>query len=86
MLFELYEILDAPCCFCGYNGPGYYQAHTHSENCPFYEIGGGEERKHALVVWGKKRMLGVSGYATSVCACCINSCDKKLTDCQNSGG
>ena len=59
---ELHELLDAPCIFCGYNGQGYYQAHTHDQNCPFYEIGGADERKHAFVVWGKKRMLQVKGH------------------------
>ena len=27
---------DAPCIFCGYNGPNYYQPKTHDRNCPFY--------------------------------------------------
>ena len=54
------RILEAPCCFCGYNGPGYYQPHTHDKLCPWYEIGGGEERKHALIVFAKKRFLKIS--------------------------
>ena len=61
-LFELHEILGAPCLFCKYNGPRFYSAHTHKKECPFYEIGGSAERKHALVVWAKKGMLKVSGY------------------------
>lgn len=57
-------VLDAPCCFCGYNGQGYYQSNTHKPDCPFYEIGGKDEREHALVVWAKKGMLRVTGYAS----------------------
>jgi hypothetical protein len=34
----------SPCLFCGYNGQGYYQAHTHAKDCPWYEVGGLEER------------------------------------------
>ena len=37
-------LLKAPCRVCGYNGPGYYQAGTHSKDCFFYTIGGLEER------------------------------------------
>ncbi len=42
------KITEAPCIFCGYNGAGYYQKHTHGKHCPYYEIGGNEERKDAL--------------------------------------
>ena len=38
----------APCVFCGYNGAGFYQAGTHAEACPWYTVGGGEERSVML--------------------------------------
>ena len=38
----------APCVFCGYNGAGFYQAGTHAEDCPWYTVGGGEERSVML--------------------------------------
>ncbi len=33
------HILDAPCVFCGYNGPGYWQTGTHAKDCPWHDIG-----------------------------------------------
>jgi hypothetical protein len=39
----------APCRFCGYNGPDYYKAGSHAPDCPWYNIGGMDERKAALV-------------------------------------
>lgn len=46
------ELLEAGanngCLFCGYNGEGYWQHHTHTRNCPWYEIGGFQERAEAL--------------------------------------
>ena len=33
-----------PCVFCGYNGSNYWSRFTHSEKCPFYNIGGMLER------------------------------------------
>ena len=38
----------APCVFCGYNGAGFYQAGTHAKDCPWYTVGGGEERSVML--------------------------------------
>jgi hypothetical protein len=38
------KLLKAPCVYCGYNGEGYWQKHTHHENCPFYNSGGEEGR------------------------------------------
>ena len=35
---------EAPCCFCRYNGPGFFQAKTHKMSCPFYHVGGKDER------------------------------------------
>ena len=37
-------LLDAPCNFCGYNGPGYFQAGTHYLQCVWYSVGGYSER------------------------------------------
>ena len=44
-----HDVLGAPCIFCGYNGVGYWQGKTHSKECPWYETGGGYERKEALL-------------------------------------
>jgi hypothetical protein len=44
---QIDKILEAPCIFCGYNGSGYWQLHTHKKSCPFFEIGGKEERSEA---------------------------------------
>uniref|UniRef100_A0A6M3KX25 Uncharacterized protein n=1 Tax=viral metagenome TaxID=1070528 RepID=A0A6M3KX25_9ZZZZ len=44
-----HDVLDAPCIFCGYNGVGYWQGKTHSKECPWYETGGGYERKVRLL-------------------------------------
>jgi len=27
---------QAPCIFCGYDGPGFYQNDTHDKSCPYY--------------------------------------------------
>lgn len=45
---EREQVVAAPCIFCGYDGGGYWQDHTHSKDCPFYEIGGVMERIKAL--------------------------------------
>jgi len=58
-LFKINELLDAPCVFCKYNGPGYYQPHTHKKWCPFYEIGGDRERENAIVVFARKGRLNI---------------------------
>lgn len=41
-------LLEAPCHWCGYNGPNYWQAGTHHEGCPVRGIGGMVEREHWL--------------------------------------
>lgn len=41
-------LLEAPCVFCGYNGPGYWQRLTHDKNCPWYPQGGFNERREVL--------------------------------------
>ena len=40
--------LNAPCMFCGYNGPLYWQAGSHEHDCPFLKVGGGLERQEIL--------------------------------------
>jgi len=42
------ELLEAPCCFCGYNGQGYWQTRTHAIECPWYSVGGSKERENFL--------------------------------------
>lgn len=39
------KILNAPCAFCNYSGPGYWSAYTHDEHCPFYRVSGKANRK-----------------------------------------
>ena len=45
---EAKDTLEAPCTFCGYNGRGYWQPATHDKHCPWFDLGGYEERKQAL--------------------------------------
>jgi len=40
--------LDSPCVFCDYNGRGYWQKETHNKYCPFYKVGGVEDRENKL--------------------------------------
>ena len=42
------KLLSAPCVFCGYNGPNYWQIHSHAKDCLWYDIAGMEERKELL--------------------------------------
>jgi hypothetical protein len=51
------DLLSAPCGFCGYNGPGYWQPHTHAAACPFYEVGGKMEREEFFVELVRKKMF-----------------------------
>jgi hypothetical protein len=37
--------LGAPCAWCDYSGPGYWQPGTHAPDCPWHRVGGEEERK-----------------------------------------
>jgi len=45
---DLDDFLEAPCKFCKYNGPGYWQVGTHAESCPWRDIGGEADRKGRL--------------------------------------
>ena len=42
------ELLSAPCKWCGYNGSEYWQTKTHSDECPWYGVGGKADRLHVL--------------------------------------
>ena len=52
-------LLGAPCVFCGYNGPGYYQAKTHKKHCYWYHVGGREEREFAVVKAATERRIRI---------------------------
>jgi len=41
---SMHNLLNAPCLFCGYSGAGYYQAGTHTNDCPWHNVGGDSER------------------------------------------
>ena len=42
------RLISAPCVFCNYDGPEYWQQHTHDRKCPWHRIGGLAERRDAL--------------------------------------
>ncbi len=42
------DALRAPCRWCGYNSEHYWQAGSHTEECPWHKVGG--ERERALVM------------------------------------
>jgi hypothetical protein len=42
------RILEAPCIFCGYSGPNYFQARTHGDSCPWRQVGGMFERQSLI--------------------------------------
>lgn len=42
------DITTAPCIFCGYSGARYWQRHSHSIDCPWYEVGGAQEREDII--------------------------------------
>lgn len=42
------KLISAPCVFCNYAGPEYWQTHTHHHLCPWHDIGGMAERREAL--------------------------------------
>lgn len=41
-------LLDAPCLWCNYNGPGYWSRNTHDAACPWHGISGSTDRWMAL--------------------------------------
>ena len=38
-----------PCFWCGYNGAGFYDVHTHEKYCPWYNVEGWEARQEKLL-------------------------------------
>jgi len=42
------KLTDAPCIFCGYNGPEYYRRGSHAADCPWHSIGEQHAREVAL--------------------------------------
>lgn len=42
------HLLEAPCPFCGYDGPEYWQKRSHASACPYYVVGGYDERVELL--------------------------------------
>jgi len=44
------DLLAAPCRWCGYNGPDYWQPGTHPESCPWHRVGGRVARRDLLGV------------------------------------
>jgi len=52
-------LLGAPCTFCKYNGPGFFQAGTHKKSCPWHHIGGYSERIDFFVEALEERRIKV---------------------------
>jgi hypothetical protein len=50
LLDDYEDKLAAPCRWCGYNGPDYWQAGSHADECPWLKVGGSHERAHILEV------------------------------------
>lgn len=69
---KLRDLLEAPCCFCGYSGPGYYQKNTHTPNCPWHTIGGLGDREKELILFAKKGRLMVKQPTIDVSEYCID--------------
>ena len=42
-------LLASECVFCGYNGKDFWQVETHDAQCPFFKVGGREERAELIV-------------------------------------
>lgn len=42
------KLLAAPCVFCGYNGPNYWQPNVHPEHCVFAKIGSASMREDLI--------------------------------------
>jgi hypothetical protein len=56
------RVLNGPCVFCGYNGPGYWSAMTHDEHCPFYRVSGKARRKSAFKNAVRKQAILLEGF------------------------
>jgi hypothetical protein len=46
--YSFEAILDAPCKWCGYDGPDYWQENTHGHDCVWRSVGGLWDRERAL--------------------------------------
>lgn len=55
-IYDMYCIWRAPCVFCGYDGPNFFQVGSHPKTCPFHDIGGVDERLERV-----ERMVGIIG-------------------------
>lgn len=42
------NLLWAPCVFCGYIGDKYWQPLSHAKDCPWYTVGGEQERQNRV--------------------------------------
>ena len=56
---QIYDLLKAPCIFCGYDGENYYQNGTHAIACPWYDIGGGKERVIYFIKAARDGLLNI---------------------------
>lgn len=57
---ELRRVLfGGPCCFCGYNGSGFFNVKTHRANCPYHDVGGLVEREQYLIKKIRERKLRI---------------------------
>jgi hypothetical protein len=56
------DLHAAPCIFCGYNGPNYFQAGTHAMSCPWREVGGATAREqlYPKVIEGLRRSIDIA--------------------------
>jgi hypothetical protein len=64
------NILDALCVFCDYNGSNYWQKGTHNKYCPFFIVGGVQDREQELMPaikthWEYYRLMHSPGIDTS---------------------
>lgn len=42
-------MLASPCLFCGYDGPKYFHAYIHAEDCPWRKVPGFDNRLSKLL-------------------------------------
>lgn len=63
---KLSDLLEAPCCFCKYNGPGYFQKYTHEKDCPWHDVGGMDEREKELIMFARQGRLRIQFPTTDV--------------------
>ncbi len=56
------KILNAPCIFCNYTAPRYWDAKSHKSNCPFYNVSGKINRKKAFKAAVQKQSILLGGF------------------------